>query len=82
MRALGVGAVLALARSHISPWEVLWWLLCALVVAVGTVWAARHLWRWWRGTAPRGWPTPAVVLTGSGCGLLVWGLLAGWATLP
>lgn len=82
MRAVGVGAVLALSRSHISPWQVLWWLLCAVVIVVGAVWAARYVWRWWRGHHQAGWPTPGVVLIGAGCSLVVWGMLAGWAALP
>jgi uncharacterized membrane protein YeaQ/YmgE (transglycosylase-associated protein family) len=76
-----VGA-LVLAANDVSPWQVLWWLLCAVVVVVGAVLAVRHFRLWWQGLEQRRWPTSVVSVVGAGCSLLVWGMLAGWATLP
>jgi hypothetical protein len=82
VKAVGVVTAIALARANVSPWQVLWWVLCTVFVLAGTVYAAQYFRRWWQGRQPEGWPSPAVALTGGGCSLLVWGMLAGWASLP
>jgi tryptophan-rich sensory protein len=82
MKLAGVVTAVVLAHENISPWQVLWWVLCGVLILVGSVLAWQKAVEWWqRSTRPQ-WDVPVLTVIASGVGLLVWGLVAGFASVP
>lgn len=82
MRTVGVVAAVVLAHENVSPWQVLWWVLCGALLLVGLLLVATRLRAWvTESVAPR-WDVPAVAVLAAAVWLLTWGLVAGYASVP
>lgn len=81
MKVVGVVAAVVLAHENVSPWQVAWWALIGILLLAGALLIASHVRAW---SETKQWPrsTATLVLIAAGIGLYVWGLVAGYTSLP